>query len=113
MAYDLELADRVRALLGGRAGEEKRMFGGLAFLVNGHMSVTASGQGGLLVRCEPEQTEALLRQPGVAEFSMRNRNPMAGWLRVSADAVTDDDALSVWVERSLLYAQSLPVKKGR
>jgi hypothetical protein len=113
MAYDEELADRVRALLGGRADEEKRMFGGLAFLINGHMSVTASRQGGLLVRCEPGHTEALLREPGVAEFSMRNRNPMPGWLRVSAEAVTSDDALSVWVDRSVLYAQSLPAKKGR
>src|SRR3954452_19502208 len=113
MAYDEELADRVRALLGGRADEEKKMFGGLAFLVNGHMSVSASREGGLLIRCEPDQTEALLREPGVSEFSMRNRNPVPGWLRVSADAVANDDALAIWVNRSVLYAQSLPAKKGR
>lgn len=113
MAYDAELADRVRELLGGRADEEKRMFGGLAFLVNGHMSVTASRQGGLLVRCEPDETEALLREPGVEEFSMPNRNPMPGWLRVSADVVRNDAALSVWVDRSVLFAQSLPTKKDR
>lgn len=113
MAYDLELADRIRALLGGRGVEEKRMFGGLAFLVNGHMSVSASGQGGLLVRCEPDETGALLHEPGVEEFSMGNRGPMSGWLRVAAEAVANDDALSVWVNRSYAYAQSLPAKKGR
>lgn len=113
MSYDPELADRIRALLGGRAVEEKRMFGGLAFLVNGHMSVSASREGGLLIRCEPDQTEALLQQPGAEEFSMSNRGPMSGWLRVSADAVENDDDLSQWVDRSYLYAQSLPAKKGR
>jgi hypothetical protein len=113
VSYDLDLAERIRALMGGRAVEEKRMFGGLAFLVNGHMSVSASGQGGLLARCEPDQTEALLREPGVEEFSMRNRGPMSGWLRVSADAVAGDDALSAWVNRGYSYAQSLPAKKGR
>lgn len=113
MAYDHELADRVRALIGGRADEEKRMFGGLAFLVNGHLSVAASGQGGLLARCEPEQTEALLGEPGVEEFSMRGRNPMRGWLRVSGDAVNTDDALAAWIDRGVSYARSLPAKKGR
>ena len=105
--------DRIRELLGGRTVEEKRMFGGLAFLVNGHMSVSASRSGGLLVRCEPDQTETLLREPGVEEFSMSNRGPMNGWLRVSPEAVEDDEALSTWIDRSYLYAQSLPAKKGR
>ena len=113
VSYDPELADRIRELLGGRGVEEKRMFGGLAFLVNGHMSVSASREGGLLIRCEPDQTAKLLREPGVTEFSMSNRGPMDGWLRVSADAVAEDDALMDWVDRSYLYAQSLPAKKGR
>jgi TfoX/Sxy family transcriptional regulator of competence genes len=113
VSYDPELADRIRELLGGRTVEEKRMFGGLAFLVNGHMSVSASREGGLLIRCEPDQTEALLREPGASEFSMSKRGPMDGWLRVSAAAVEDDEALSTWVNRSYLYAQSLPAKKGR
>jgi hypothetical protein len=113
VSYDPELADRIREQLGGRGVEEKRMFGGLAFLVNGNMSVSASREGGLLIRCEPDETEALLREPGAYEFSMSNRGPMSGWLRVSADAVENDDALSVWVDRGFSYAQSLPAKKGR
>jgi TfoX/Sxy family transcriptional regulator of competence genes len=113
VSYDPELADRIRELLGGRAVEEKRMFGGLAFLVNGHMSVSASREGGLLIRCEPDQTEDLLREPGAGEFSMSNRGPMSGWLRINAAAVADDRALLEWVDRSYLYAQSLPAKKGR
>jgi TfoX/Sxy family transcriptional regulator of competence genes len=110
MAYDEELAERIREQLAGEPVEEKKMFGGLAFLVGGHMAVSASGQGGLLVRCEPELTDALLGEPGVSPMEMGGRGPVEGWLRVSADAVADDDSLELWVERGLEYAQSLPPK---
>jgi hypothetical protein len=85
------------------------MFGGLAYLVNGHMSVAASGQGGLMVRVEPDQTEALLTEPGADSFEMRGR-AMKGWLRVDGPALADDDALAAWVRRGVSYARSLPPK---
>lgn len=110
MAYDEELAERVRELVlaTGRVSE-KRMFGGLAFLVNGNMAVSASGQGGLLVRVEPAMTEELVREPGAQRFQMRGR-AMDGWLRVEADASMPDDRLAHWVKLGLSYAQSLPPK---
>jgi TfoX/Sxy family transcriptional regulator of competence genes len=108
MAYDEELADRIREQLTGEPVEEQKMFGGLAFLVGGHMAVAASGQGGLLVRCDPDLTDALLREPGVGPMEMGGRGPVAGWLRVSADAVSDDDVLELWVERGYDHARSLP-----
>ncbi len=86
------------------------MFGGLAFLVNGNMSVAASGQGGLLVRHDPALTATLLKEPGTAEFEMGGRGPMAGWLRVETAAVSKDAALRKWVDRGVTYAQSLPPK---
>lgn len=106
MAYDEELADRVRELAAGAV--EKKMFGGLAFLVGGHMSVAVSGQGGLMVRVEPSQTEALLAEPGAEPFEMRGRE-MMGWLRVSAEGLTED-ALRRWVDRGIAYAKTLPPK---
>ena len=97
MAYDGELAARVRQVLAGEPGvTEKRMFGGLAFLVDGHLAVSASGKGGLLVRVDPAQQPALLREAGVEPFEMRGR-PMAGWLHVAVGSVEDDSALSRWV----------------
>jgi TfoX/Sxy family transcriptional regulator of competence genes len=110
MAYDEALAGRIRALTEGEPVVEKKMFGGLAFLVGGHMAVAASGQGGLLVRVEPAHTEALLHEPGAAPMEMGGRGAMAGWLRVDAEAVVDDEALAVWVQRGLDYAGSLPPK---
>jgi hypothetical protein len=110
VAYDEELADRIRGLVAGEPVVEKKMFGGLAFLLGGNMSVSASGQGGLLVRVDPGDTDALLREPGASPFQMGNRGPMDGWLRVAPEAVTDDAALQVWVERGLAYARSLPPK---
>jgi hypothetical protein len=110
MAYDEELAERIRGMLGDQPVVEKKMFGGLAFLVGGHMSVSASGQGGLLVRFDPAETPALLEEDGAEEFHMGNRGPMGGWLRVSSDAVSDDDALQAWVDRGVGYARSLPPK---
>lgn len=111
MAYDEELAARVRALIGDEpAVTEKRMFGGLAFLVGGNMSVTVSGgDGGLLVRGEPDEIDALRDAPGVDPFVMRDRQ-MDGWLRVAASAVATDEALRPWVERSVAFARKLPAK---
>lgn len=110
MAYDEALAARIRELVGGEAGlSEMKMFGGLAFLINGNMAVSASGQGGLLLRVDPEQTEALTAEPHAEPFVMRGR-PMDGWLRVAPEGVEDDDALASWASRGVAYARSLPPK---
>ncbi len=109
MAYDEALAARIREHTTGEPVVEKRMFGGLAFLLGGHMAVAASRQGGLMVRVEPDQTEALLAEPGAAPFEMRGRS-MAGWLRVSSEALADEADLGRWVDRGLAYAGSLPPK---
>ena len=110
MAYDEDLANRVRELIAGEPDvTEKKMFGGLAFLVSGHMSVTASGQGGLMVRIEPEATEALVAKPHARPFAMRGRE-MQGWLRVDAEGLRTKRQLEPWVKRGLAYARSLPHK---
>jgi len=110
MAYDEDLADRIRELLAGERGiVEKKMFGGLAFLVDGNMSVAASGQGGLLVRVDPDESDALLKKPGVQLMEMGGRS-MSGWLRVDSDAVRTKQQLRPWVERGVAYARSLPPK---
>jgi TfoX/Sxy family transcriptional regulator of competence genes len=110
MAYDEALAERIRSMTSGEPVVEKKMFGGLAFLLGGNMAVAASGQGGLLVRVDPAETEALLREPGAGPMEMGGRGGMAGWLRVSPDVVADDDVLSTWVRRGLDFAGSLPPK---
>jgi TfoX/Sxy family transcriptional regulator of competence genes len=110
MAYDESLAARIREHVAGEPVEEKKMFGGLAFLLGGHMAVAASGQGGLMVRVEPSRTAALLEEPGASPFEMGGRGAMAGWLRVSGDAVADEAELARWVERGVSYAASLPPK---
>jgi TfoX/Sxy family transcriptional regulator of competence genes len=110
MAYDEKLADRIRELVSGEPGvTEKKMFGGLAFLIDGNMSVSASGQGGLLVRVDPDESDTLTRKPGVALMEMGGRS-MAGWLRVDADAVRTKKQLAAWVERGVGFARSLPPK---
>lgn len=110
MAYDVELADRIRLLVGPARGvTERKMFGGLAFLVGGNMAVAASGEGGLLVRVDPGETEGLVNGDHVERMEMRGR-AMDGWLRVGALAVDDDVELRRWVERGLAYARSLPPK---
>lgn len=110
MAYDEDLANRIRELLATEAGViEKRMFGGLAFLIGGYMSVTVSGRGGLLLRCDPEETEALLAKPHAGPFEMRGRM-MDGWLRVDAEGVRTKRQLERWVTRGVSYARSLPPK---
>ena len=112
MAYDEDLADRIRELIADEAGlTEKKMFGGLAFLIGGHMAVSASREGGLLVRVEPAETEALEAEPHAAPFVMRGR-PMDGWLRVDADGVPTKRQLEPWVRRGVAYARSLPPKGG-
>jgi hypothetical protein len=110
VAYDEDLANRIRELIGAEPDlTEKEMFGGLAFLIGGNMSVSASGQGGLLVRCDPEKTEALVKKPHVARFEMRGR-AMDGWLRVAPEGVRTKRQLEPWVKRSVAYARSLPAK---
>jgi TfoX/Sxy family transcriptional regulator of competence genes len=110
MAYDEALAARIREHAAGEPVVEKKMFGGLAFLLGGHMAVAASGKGGLMVRVEPSETETLLEEPGAAPFEMGGRGGTNGWLRVSAHAVTHEDDLARWVDRGLAYARSLPPK---
>jgi hypothetical protein len=110
MAYDEDLANRIRELLADEPGVvEKKMFGGLAFLIGGNMSVSASGRGGLLVRCDPEQTDALVDRPHADRFEMRGR-AMDGWLRVDADGVRTKRDLKRWVDVGVKYARSLPPK---
>jgi len=110
MAYDEDLANRIRELLGGERGvDEKRMFGGLAFLVNGNMSVAASGRGGLMVRVPPDETEELLTRDHVEPMVMAGRETR-GWLRVEIDGVKTKRQLRSWVDRGLDYAKSLPPK---
>ncbi|HMD56735.1 MAG TPA: TfoX/Sxy family protein [Solirubrobacteraceae bacterium] len=111
MAFDEDLANRIRELVLTEPDiTEQRMFGGLAFLINGNMSVTASGQGGLLLRVEPAETDALLRQKHARPFEMRGR-AMQGWLRVEANGVRTKRQLERWVARAVDYARSLPSKR--
>jgi TfoX/Sxy family transcriptional regulator of competence genes len=110
MAYDEVLAQRIREAVHGEPGlSEKRMFGGLAFLVHGNMAVSASGQGGLLLRIDPAEAESLTSHPLARRFEMRGRE-MDGWLRVDGEAVEIDDELQRWVDIGLAYARSLPAK---
>jgi TfoX N-terminal domain len=113
MAYDRELADRIRALVADADGvAEQPMFGGLAFLINGNMSVAASGEGGLLVRVDPEEGDALIDDERVLPMVMRGRT-MRGWLRVGSEAVAASSELEQWVTRGVTYARSLPAKSKR
>jgi TfoX/Sxy family transcriptional regulator of competence genes len=110
MAYDEHLADRIRELISGEKGlEEKRMFGGLAFLINGNMSVAASGQGGLLVRVPPEDADELVGRKHVSPMVMAGREAR-GWLRVDDDGVKTKRQLQGWVSRGVGYAKSLKPK---
>jgi TfoX/Sxy family transcriptional regulator of competence genes len=110
MAYDEDLANRIRELLADEDGvTEMTMFGGLAFLLAGNMAVAASGQGGLLVRVDPVQGEALVSRTKAMPMVMRGRE-MTGWLRVDAEAVTGKRQLQTWVRRGVAFARSLPAK---
>lgn len=111
MAYDEVLAGRIRDLIGPDPElTEKKMFGGLAFLIRGHMAISASGQGGVLVHVDPARTGNLVATTVAAVAVMQDRE-MPGWLRVSADDLTTDDDLSPWVEIGIGHARSLPPKK--
>lgn len=111
MPYDEDLANRIRELVGDQPDlAEQAMFGGLAFLIGGNMSVAASGQGGLLVRVDPDDTDELLAKPHAQPFVMRGRS-MQGWLRVDPEGVRTKRQLAPWVKRGVGYASSLPAKK--
>lgn len=110
MAYDMDLAERIRELLATTGGvDEKRMFGGLAFLVDGHMAVCVSGQGGIMVRVPAEDTEKLLQRAHVEPMVMSGR-PARGWIRVSPGGVTTRRRLQSWVDRGLRHVATLPPK---
>jgi TfoX/Sxy family transcriptional regulator of competence genes len=110
MAYDEALAERIRELVAAEQNViEKKMFGGLAFLVGGNMAIGASGQGGALVRVDPDETETLLATTDAEPFVMRGRS-MNGWLRVDAEHLRTKRELARWVERGVAYARSLPEK---
>lgn len=110
MAYDRELAARLRAYVDGEPGlTERAMFGGLAFLLDGNMAVAAASQGGLLLRCAPEQTDELCEDAAAEPFVMRNR-PMTGWLRIDPSGLDSDAELARWADVGLTHARSLPPK---
>lgn len=110
MAFEEELAGRIRALVADEQGvSERRMFGGLAFLVNGHLAIAASNEGGVLVRVNPAVGIELVETTAAAPAVMRGR-PMAGWLRVPTDGLAADGELARWVNRGVGYARSLPPK---
>jgi hypothetical protein len=110
MAYDDRLAERIRELLDPESGvSEKRMFGGLAFLINGNMAVAASRQGGLMVRVPPEETDQLLARAHTEPMVMGGRHAR-GWIRVAADGVPGRRELKSWVDKGVAYARSLPAK---
>lgn len=109
MAYDEGLATRLRDLMGGEPGlAEKKMFGGLAMLLNGNMAVGVHGDD-LIVRTDPDQQERLLAEPGARVFDMTGR-PMKGWLLVDPNGFGEDADLRRWVDRGVAYARSLPPK---
>jgi hypothetical protein len=111
MAYDEDLAYRIREAISGERGvTERRMFGGLAFLINGNLAVSASGRGGLLLRVDPTQTKTLLAQPCARPFEMRGR-AMDGWLHIDTGKVADDAEFRRWVTHGVTYAKSLPPKR--
>lgn len=111
MAYDEELAARIRELLADEAGvTEVKMFGGLGFLIGGNMAIAASGQGGILVRVDPAESDELVATTTATEMEMRGRK-MRGWLRVADPDVATKDALAAWVARGAAYARSLPPKR--
>jgi TfoX/Sxy family transcriptional regulator of competence genes len=112
MAYDEDLANRIRELVMTEPGvREQRMFGGLAFLIDGNLSLSASGRGGLMLRVDPAETDALLRKPHAHPFQMRGRM-MPGWLRVDAEGLRTKRQLERWVARGIAYGRSLPRKRS-
>jgi TfoX/Sxy family transcriptional regulator of competence genes len=111
MAYDEELANRIREQLAGESGlTEQKMFGGLAFLIGGSMAIGVSGQGGVLVRADPEESVRLVETTPAELMEMRGKQ-MRGWLRVGAEHVRTKRQLAKWVELGATYARSLPAKR--
>jgi TfoX/Sxy family transcriptional regulator of competence genes len=111
MAYDEKLSERVRALLDGEPKlEEKRMFGGLAMLLRGNMAVAVRGKGGLLVRVDPDASEAALAEPGAKPMKMRGKS-LPGWIAVDAEACKKPADLRRWVKRGVTFAKTLPPKR--
>jgi TfoX/Sxy family transcriptional regulator of competence genes len=111
MAYDEDLADRIRELVAGESDlSEQKMFGGLAFLIGGNMAVAASGQGGILVRVEPAKSDELVATTDAHPMEMRGR-PMNGWLRVDPEHLGTKRQLAKWVDLGTTYARSLPAKR--
>jgi TfoX/Sxy family transcriptional regulator of competence genes len=112
VAYDEKLAERIRELIGDEPGlAEKKMFGGLAFLIGGNMAIGASGQGGVLVRVDPEESDGLVAKTNARLMEMRGRQ-MQGWLRVEDEDVRTKRQLAKWVDLGVAYARSLPAKDG-
>ncbi len=110
MAFDEELAERIRQLIGSDPElTEKKMFGGLAFMIRGNMAIAASSEGGAMVRADPAQSDSLLATSQATLVQMRGRD-MPGWLRVSSDDLRTDEQLAPWVEMGTGYARSLPPK---
>ena len=110
MPYDLDMAARIRVLVAHEQGvTEKRMFGGVGFLINGNVSVSASGRGGMMLRCDPATSDEHVASPHVARMVMQGRE-MNGWLRVDSTAVEADADLQRWVRIGVHYAKSLPPK---
>src|SRR3954452_7128947 len=113
MAYDGDLANRIRELVGGQAGlSEQKMFGGLAFLIGGNMAIAASGQGGIMVRVDPAQSDAIVAKTAARPMVMRGRE-MQGWLRIDAEAVRTKRQLVKWVDLGTGFARSLPAKRAK
>jgi hypothetical protein len=111
MAYDEDLADRIRELIAPTTGlAEKKMFGGLAFLISGNMAVSASGKGGIMVRVDPEESDALVDTTDAHPFEMRGRS-VRGWLRVEPEHLRTKRQLAKWVDLGTTYARSLPAKR--
>jgi TfoX/Sxy family transcriptional regulator of competence genes len=111
MAYDEQLAERVRDLVAPRDGvTEKKMFGGIGWMLNGNMAVGVMSKGGLLVRIDPDETDAVLREPGVSTFGREGAKPMKGMVIVDADTIEDDATLADWVDRGAARASAMPPK---
>ena len=113
MPYDIQAADGIRVLLGGRHDVvERKMMGGLVFMVNGHMCITASGRGGILVRVGPEAQAGVLKEPHVKPMTMAGRS-MSGFVRVMPDGYRTAASLRKWVTRGVRFVESLPPKSAR
>jgi len=111
VAYDEDLANRIRELIAMEPDlTEKKMFGGLAFLINGHLSVSASGRGGLMVRVDPADSDAMVAKPHVSLMVMRGRE-MPGWLRIAEEGIKTKRQLEPWVKRGVAHARALPPKR--